>query len=154
METTRSFASNQYADGLESWSFLNLRGKVPLFTSAFGDVFFSARNGVWFLDTVDGTLERVCKRESDLHGLLGSSAGKDKYLWTELVAAAESAGIVPQGDEVLDFTRPPALGGLLSVRNIGVMDFVVKLNIAGQIHAQIGTMKPGTKISGVSISEQ
>jgi hypothetical protein len=151
METTRNFTPQQYADGLESWGFLKLKGMTPLFTSAFGDVFFTARNGVWFLDTVGGTLERICKREADLQKVLDSADGQDKYLMSGLVHAAETAGIFPAGDQVLDFTVLPALGGPFDVSNVGAMDFVVKLNITGQLLGQLRKMKPGTKISRITV---
>jgi len=154
MDTTRHFTPNQYTNGLESWDFLKLKGKTPFLASAFGDVFFTARNGVWFLDTVGGTLERICRKEADLKGTLDSQAGREKYLMTELVLAAEDAGLVPVGDQVLDYTIAPALGGPVNVSNLSVLDFVVKLNVAGQIRGQIRRMKPGTLISGVSINEK
>jgi hypothetical protein len=34
-----------YADALESWTFLDLAGKRPLFMSPFGDVFFQTDSG-------------------------------------------------------------------------------------------------------------
>jgi hypothetical protein len=42
---TRTFTPEQYAKALESWAWLDLAGKKPVFTSAFGDIFFSAADG-------------------------------------------------------------------------------------------------------------
>jgi len=36
--------------------------------------------------------------------------------------------------------------------NVEVIDFVVSLNIAGQIHEQVRDLPPGTPISGITIS--
>jgi hypothetical protein len=152
MDITREFTREQFAEGLESWKFLKLKGMTPLFTSAFGDVFFRARNGVWFLDTIEGTLVLVCKQETELQQILTSEIGLDRYLMWGLAQAAANAGIVPEGDQVLDFTVAPVIGGPMEVSNIGALDFVVKLNIAGQIHGQVRKMKPGTKVSGFTIS--
>jgi hypothetical protein len=69
MEVVRRFSEKQYSDGLESWSFVKLKRKIPLFTSPFGDVFFKARDGIWFLDTVGGSLKLICKTEADLQSL-------------------------------------------------------------------------------------
>jgi hypothetical protein len=44
------------------------------------------------------------------------------------------------------------LGGPLEVENITTMDFVVALNIAGQVHDQVrGLPPPGTRITGFTI---
>ncbi|MCA0215864.1 MAG: hypothetical protein LCH43_00750 [Actinobacteria bacterium] len=151
MQLTRSFTPKQYADGLESWGFLNFKGKSPLFASVFGDVFFGARNGIWFLDAFGGTLVRICRKEVDLQTLLDSPEGQEKYLLAGLVHAADVAGIRPVGDQVLDFTIDPVFGGPIEVSNLSVMDFVVKLNLAGQIRGQIRKMKPGATISHITV---
>jgi hypothetical protein len=70
-----------------------------------------------------------------------------------LAHAAERSGLVPTSAQVYDFRVPPALGGALEVDNLEVIDFVVSLNIAGQIHEQIRDLPPGTPISAVQISE-
>lgn len=152
MEAVRRFSPKQYSDGLESWSFLKLKRKIPLFASPFGDVFLKARDGIWFLDTVGGSLKLICKSEADLQSLLNTEAGQGEYLMLELALAAEEAGVEVRGNEVYDFSVPPALGAPLNVGNISATDFVVKLNIAGQIHGQLRKMAPGTNISGVSIN--
>jgi hypothetical protein len=151
MEAIRRFSEKQYSDGLESWSFVKLKRKVPLFTSPFGDVFFKARDGIWFLDTVGGSLKLICKTEADLLSLLSTATGQGEYLMLELALAAEQAGVVVQSNEVFDFSVPPAVGAPLDVDNVSASDFVVKLNIAGQIHRQLRKLPPGTKIAGFSI---
>ena len=57
MELTRSFTADQFARGRrKSWGTADIQGKQPLFTSPFGDVFFQAQDGFWFLDLLEGTL--------------------------------------------------------------------------------------------------
>ena len=58
MELTRSFSADQFARALESWDWADIGGKQPLFTSPFGDVFFQAQDGFWFLDLLEGALTR------------------------------------------------------------------------------------------------
>lgn len=43
MELTKQFSEPQYARALESWTWLDLDGKAPRFTSLFGDVSLSLR---------------------------------------------------------------------------------------------------------------
>ena len=54
MELTRSFTADQFARALESWDRADIQGKQPLFTSPFGDMFFRAQDGFWFLDLLEG----------------------------------------------------------------------------------------------------
>jgi len=37
--------------------------------------------------------------------------------------------------------------------NIGVIDFVVGVNLAGQLHEQVRGLPPGTAIQGVTIDD-
>jgi hypothetical protein len=67
--------------------------------------------------------------------------------------AAERAGLVPGPDQVYDFRISPVLGGPIEVSNIGVIDFVVGVNIAGQLHDQLRGLPPGTAISGITIGD-
>jgi hypothetical protein len=45
------------------------------------------------------------------------------------------------------------LGGPIDLDNVGVLDFVVALSIAGQIHDQVRHLPPGTAISGISFGD-
>ena len=44
---------------------------------------------------------------------------------------------------------PPVLGGGFAVENIEVCDFVVAVNLAGQLH----DLPPGTRFSGIEVDE-
>jgi len=153
MQLTRTFTAEQYAQATESWSWLGLVGKTPIFTSPFGDVFFRASDGFWWLDTLEGTLTRPWQTADELNAALSSAEGQDLYLLGALAMAAERAGVVAGADQVYDFTISPLFGGSFDVGNIGVIDFVVGVNIAGQIHDQLRGLPPGTAISGVAIGD-
>lgn len=151
MEPIRRFSTENYTAALESWSFLELSGKRPLFTSPFGDVFFESEDGFWFLDLLSGELSRRWESESDFSSALNSLEGQDEYLMIRLAIGADSAGLRPGEAEVYSFRVPPALGGAVDLENVELSDFVVATNIAGQIHQQIKDLPPGTSISGVSL---
>ena len=51
----------------------------------------------------------------------------------------------------LSFVVPPVLGGKFDPDNVTVRDFVVALNISGQIHDQIRDLPPGTPIKGFTV---
>lgn len=151
MEPIRRFPSAHYPAALESWSFLDIAGKSPLFTSPFGDVFLQADNGFWFLDVLAGELRHQWSNQDELNAELNSRSGQDEYLMLTLASQAESAGLLPGKGEIYSFRIPPVLGGATDVGNIEVSDFVVALDIAGQVHKQVLTLPPGTPISGISV---
>lgn len=151
MDLTRTFTEDQYAAALESWEWIGLQGKIPVFTSAFGDVFFRAADGIWWLDTLGGTLTRRWQAPEDLRAELNTAEGQDQYLPAGLALSAGRAGLVPGADQILSFRHPPALGGQIDIGNVEISDFVVAVNIAGQIRDQIRGLPPGTKITGITI---
>lgn len=152
MEPIRRFPSALYAAALESWSFLDLADKSPIFTSPFGDVFLQADNGFWFLDVLAGELRHQWSNEDEINAELNSPSGQDEFLMISLASQAENSGLKPDEGEVFSFRVPPVLGGATDISNVEVSDFVVALDIAGQIHKQVMTLPPGTPINGISLS--
>ena len=151
MLLTKTFTPKIYARALESWSWLPLGKKAPMLSSLFGDVFLEDSDGYWFLDSIEGTLSKVAKTRDELQAQLDSVDGQDRFLLGGLAIAADRGGLSLKSSEVYDFKIPPVLGGQTAVGNIVVMDFVVSLNIAGQLHDQVRHLKPGTKISGFEL---
>lgn len=151
MEPTRTFDDETYRRALESWGFVDLAGKAPLFTSPFGDVFLEDVEGIWMLDLLEGTLARVWSGREEMLAALQTAEGQDQYLLLGLALGAEARGLVPGPREVYGFTQPPVLGGPVEVENVEVTDVVVSLNITGQIHAQVRDLPPGTRISGFTV---
>jgi hypothetical protein len=137
MLLTTRFSANQYAHALSSWSWADLDGKVPVFTSLYGDVFFESVDGWWFLDLIEGTLRRRWDSRLAMEYELGSPEGRDRYLLAGMVAAARERGIMLGEHEVYAFVPPPIVRGGLDADGIQTLDFVVACNIAGQIHEQI-----------------
>jgi len=152
MLLTKTFAPDVYARGLESWSWIDIENKVPVLASLFGDVFLQDMRGYWFLDSVEGTLTTVATTRDELQTTLDTEEGQDSFLMGGLAMSAERLGILLQPNEVYDFKIPPVLGGKTGVENIVKMDFVVSLNIAGQLHDQIRHLPPGTKIKGIQLT--
>jgi hypothetical protein len=149
---TRAFDATQITRALESWAWIGLGGKVPLFVSPFGDVFFRADDGIWWLDTLEGALTRPWITAEELNADLATPEGQDRYLLAGLAQGAERRGVVPTASQVYGFKIPPVLGGALDVDNVEVIDFVVAVNIAGQLHDQLRDIPPGAPISGFTVS--
>ena len=152
MHLTKTFPVDAFREALESWSWLPLAGKVPVLATAFGDVILQDAEGYWFLDAAGGKLDKIASNRDELRAALSSPEGRDQYLLAGLAHEAETQGLMLAESEVFDFTQPPVLGGQFVVENLQIKDFVVSLNISGQIHNQVRNLPPGTKISNVKIS--
>ncbi|AWS43722.1 T6SS immunity protein Tdi1 domain-containing protein [Streptosporangium sp. 'caverna'] len=152
MELTKVFTLEQFEQGLESWRWIGLAGKVPVLASLFGDVIFRAEDGFWWLDAVEGSLTQPWEDADAVRAELNTVDGRERYLLASLAEAAGQRGLGLAAEQVYDFKHSPVLGGEVSLNNLGVIDFVVGLNIAGQIHEQVRDLPPGTPISGITIS--
>ncbi len=137
MRLTKHFTTDMYARGLSSWAWADLDGKVARFTSLFGDVFLEADDGWWFLDTIEGTLTRAWASRVVMEFTLTSPVGRDRYLLGQMAAAAEEREITINEHDVYAFVPPPIVRGGLDADSLQSLDFVVALNISGQIHQQI-----------------
>ncbi len=146
MELTRRFTAEQFGAALGSWGWVGLDGKAPVFASPFGDVFLESAEGIWWLDTIQGELTCAWPDPAALEEDLRTEEGQNQFLLAWLAMAAEDRGLMPGADQVYGFVVPPVLSGELAVENVEVIDFVVSLNLAGQIHEQIRDLPPGTPI--------
>lgn len=152
VKLTRQFPPKDYAAALESWaSFLDLAGATPLLTSQFGDVVLARADGVYLLDVVAGTLTREWDDVGAMADALETPDGQERYLRKPLAEAAYRAGLVNDDTQVYDFVILPVLGGALTADNVKPTDFVVTVNLDGQIHEQVRDLPPGTTIGGVSL---
>jgi Domain of unknown function (DUF1851) len=151
---TKTFTAAQYAEELESWAWAGLSGKQPVLSSLFGDTFLHDGDGVWYLDIVGGTLQLRWPDTVALHADLETPHGQDEYLLSGLALAAVERGISLGPDQVYDFHPPPVLGGPIQVSNLSATDFVVAVNIAGQIHEQVRDLPPGTRVAGVTVDHE
>lgn len=134
---------------LEAWDWIDFSGKTPFITTAFGDVFFESEDGVYFLDSIEGALEKVAESKVELQSILNTADGQDHFLMAGLVVAAKDNGMTLESGECYDFKVSPSLGGAMGVDNLNIMSFKVSLHLGGQIIKQIKDLPVGTKISEV-----
>jgi hypothetical protein len=156
MELLRRFSDQDFYRALESWTWVpGLTDKKPTIASPFGDVFLQSSDGAyWILDLLEGQLRQCASSAAELQAVLDTPDGQDELLLGGLAHAAWQAGIVPDASQVLTFTIPPVLGGSFAVTNIEVSDFVVTVNLAGQLHEQTRDLPPDTPISGFTIDDE
>jgi hypothetical protein len=134
-------------DALEAWDWIGIAEKRPILITAFADVFFDSADGVWFLDTLEGKLKRVCETRDELETILATEEGKDLYLLSGFIDRAIRESRVLKDGECYDFRLHPVVGGAIDYSNVATISFVVALHLRGQIHDQVRHMKPGTRIS-------
>jgi hypothetical protein len=146
-------ADEDIVRALESWDWLKVSEFRPLLVTAFGDIFFDTPSGIQFLDTIEGCLEPAVHDLNELSRLLSNSEGRDKWLLEGLVQGARDRGQILASDQCYDFKIAPILGGPMDADSVHGMSFVVKVNIAGQLHQQIRALPPGTRINKVTISD-
>src|SRR5690242_11766315 len=96
---TREFGAEQFAMATQSWQWLDLGGMTPLFASLFGDVFFRASDGLWWLDTLAGSLTRPWATAAQLQAELNTPEGQDRYLLAGLAETVAATGLVPGVDQ-------------------------------------------------------
>ncbi|BCY11888.1 DUF1851 domain-containing protein [Actinoplanes sp. L3-i22] len=140
MELTKQFSADQYANALAAWSWLDLDGKTPRFTSLFGDVFLEDRRGGWWLlDTFEGALVPQWPDAASMTAELDTDDGQDRYLLGGLALGAfHRRGLELGPDDVYAWAPPPMITGSFAVDEIQVFQFVVVLTIMGQMHQQYG----------------
>ncbi|MGW2091254.1 hypothetical protein [Promicromonospora sukumoe] len=149
MHLIREFAPDAYEFALSSWSWIGTGGKTPRFASCFGDMFLEAQDGWWFLDTVEGTLERRWNTMDDMFADLEGEDGRAEYLLEETLNAALDQGMQLGEDEVFAFLPPPAVTGTMSVDSLAPLRFAIAANLAGRIHGELNGVQPDAGASAL-----
>jgi len=137
---------------LEDWQWIGIGDREPILVTAFADIFFSSADGIWFLDTLEGTFERTHDSREQLERALSAEEGRDHYLFGGFVDRAVESGLRLRPAECYDFKLHPKVGGAIEYENVEVRDFVVALSIRGQIHGQLRDLPDGTRISKFEIA--
>ncbi|GAB2484652.1 hypothetical protein GCM10027063_28270 [Promicromonospora xylanilytica] len=150
----REFAPDAYEFALSSWSWIGTGDKTPRFASCFGDMFLESLDGWWFLDTVEGTLERRWSTMDDMFAELEGEEGRAEYLLEETLNAALGQGLRLDDDEVFAFLPPPAVTGTMSVDSLAPLRFAIAANLAGRIHGELNGVQPDAGASALFAAQQ
>ena len=136
---------------LDSWQWLPIDSKQPILVTAFGDIFFSGADGIWFLDTLEGKMTKICESKDALTEILGTEDGENHYLFAGFVERAQREGMFLGNEQCYDFKINPVVGGKVEYNNIEPQNFVVAVNLAGQLHEQTRNLPDGARISGFTV---
>ncbi|MFI6427728.1 hypothetical protein [Promicromonospora sp. NPDC050880] len=145
----REFAPDAYEFALSSWSWIGIGDKTPRFASCFGDMFLESLDGWWFLDTVEGTLERRWNTLDAMFAELEEPDGRAEYLLEETLSTALAQGLRLGDDEVFAFLPPPAVTGTMSVDSLAPLRFAIAANLAGRIHGELNGVQPDAGASAL-----
>jgi hypothetical protein len=137
MTLVRTFPLELYRRALQDWAWLELDRMTPLCTSPFGDVFFFASDGIWWLDQLEGTLTREFESRDEMVGVLATPDGADRYLLAALAEGALRMGLRPGPEEILGFDVSPLFGAPFTTENVRVFSFVAYSGINAQLHRQL-----------------
>ncbi|NQU25363.1 MAG: hypothetical protein HQ567_29105 [Candidatus Nealsonbacteria bacterium] len=144
-------SDDEISRALEAWQWLPIGTKKPILVTAFGDMFLAGDQGVWFLDTIEGNLKRICETEDELRETLETEDGQNHYLLAGFVERAQREDMTLADGQCYDFKLNPVVGGKIEYDNVEVQDFVVAMNIAGQLHGQVRGMPNGARVSGFTV---
>lgn len=124
-------------NALASWQWIGLSDKKPILVTAFADVFLRSGDGVWFLDTLEGTMRRVCATRRHLDKLLATSEGREVYLRASLVERANREARKLGEGQCYEVRGQPGVGRAYAYDDVERTNFVVSLHIRGQMHDQL-----------------
>lgn len=152
-DLTVSFSHLNREGLLSEWQWLIGADKLPILLTASGDAFVQDINdgSVHILNTVEGDLQRIADSMDEFRLCLTDREFVGSHFSVQMVGDLRSLGCVLQRGQIYSFKHPPALGGEFDTGNIEVTDIEVHFSVSGQIHKQVSSLTPGTRIAKVSI---
>lgn len=137
---------------LAEWQWLLTGMNATVFrATVMGDLILRDDTNVfYFLDMVDGRIERLANTEESLFEMLRDRTERKRILSTSVVRGLRENGKPPlkQG-QCYSPDHRLVLGGDFGDDNLQPCDFRVHASIHGQIHEQVKGLPPGTKISEI-----
>jgi hypothetical protein len=86
-----------------------------------------------------------------LEAILATEDGENQYLLAGFVERAHREGMALKPDQCYHFKLNPVVGGKLEYGNIEPRNFVLAVNMAGQLHEQTRNMPDGAQIAGFTV---
>lgn len=135
-------------DICSAWQWRIREQKSLMLVSKMGDVFFLGKDeGIYWLRTDTGDLQKVAENLNQFEFLLGQEENLDNWFLPDLIEQLETAGKKLGPNQVYSYKRMPVIGGDYSVENIEPTDIGVHFSFSGQICEQIQNLPEGTKLN-------
>jgi type VI secretion system (T6SS) immunity protein Tdi1 len=150
-DLTVNFKHLDRGELLSDWRWLTGSGKLPILLTASGDAFLQDENddSIYVLDVVAGESKRVADAPVEFQALLADRDFVMSHFAVEMVSDLRQSGKMLASGQIYSFKKPPILGGEHVLENIDATDIDVHFSLTGQIHEQVRTLPPGTKIKKV-----
>lgn len=124
--------------GLADWTWMpGITALRPWLVTALADVVLQGDDGLWFLSTTAGTLERRWDDVDQLRAAVADVEGADEILSAWLVEGAARRGLEPGPGQSLVLVPAPAVGGGFDLEHLALYDTGVALSLSGQLHRQL-----------------
>lgn len=136
-----------FEDILSSWQWriADMRGVVIV--TVWGDIFFEGNDdGIYWLQTDDGSLTKVAESNEHFQSMLKDKSNIDNWFMPSLLEELYNSGKTLKEDEVFSRQKSPVIGGDYSLANIVPCSMSVHFTFAGQICEQIKDLPDGTKV--------
>lgn len=148
----RSFGIDAVAWNAARWKHdLGIQGSVVLWgETVFGDQFGFDTNSLTVLFYECERRRNHTLPYSSVQACIRAFATRDPAHWvdTDLVAAAQHAGLIATSTQHLGFRLPLMLGGSDSVDNLEVVDSGFHMDLLGQFSAQVRDASDGKRVNG------
>jgi len=123
--------------------------------TAMGDLILrDDAQAFYFLDMVDGKIEKLADTEESLCAVLQDRNERKRLLFTFVVRGLRDDGTGLSQGQCYSPDHPLILGGDLDDDNLKPCDIRVHASMQGQIHEQVKNLPPGTKISNINFGDQ
>jgi hypothetical protein len=133
---------------LEEWRWLIGNGAFSLWcVTALGNMFLRGEEGhIYFLNSTDGTFERVADSEEQLKKKLNDRANRRRWLMPSTIELLHREKVFLQAGQCYSWKTPLHLGGDAGTGNVEVADILVHVSVLGQLHRQTRHLPRGTPV--------
>lgn len=138
VSTVISISKENISKARTAWDWIIPQNMEPLQITCFGDWVLGHPDGsIWFLDSLEGSLEKLADNSAQFNLLKQDPKFRDRYYLEGKVIALYKEGKVIKVEESYAYTIHPILGGSFDSDNIKVMDATINMTMLGQLHHQL-----------------
>lgn len=110
----------------------------PWVMSQFGDLFFEGPDGgVFFLDTLEGTITPFAKDQASAEERLTDEATLARYLSSDAVVVLRNRGLLLKEDELYIYVPHPIVTGAVVLDSVQAMSMKVVVSLGAQLLRQV-----------------
>lgn len=150
-ELTVGFDPSKCNALLEDWRWLIGDDVQLVVVSALGDLFLGDAQGhILWLDVGAACLTQVAESTEEFKRLMQQNEHADEWFVPQLVGDLIVSGKRLADGQCYSYKVPPMLSGKIELENFEPTDLLVHCSMLGQIGRQIQHLPPGTKIDGLT----